>query len=135
MKKSKIFVILGIIIGLTVIAIIGGILIYNSLKEKSQIPSDKWVESNETAGKLQPVGEETGIFSKIKNLFGGGGSGGGSSGGGNGGGSAGGSGGAVVYTDITICQNAQNDNLCNGLDITYGEGYRTLCCSEHNLCC
>lgn len=34
-----------------------------------------------------------------------------------------------------ICQNAQNAQLCNGLDIVYGEGYRAACCSEHSLCC
>lgn len=34
-----------------------------------------------------------------------------------------------------ICQNAQNNDLCDGLDIVYGVGYRDACCSEHSLCC
>jgi hypothetical protein len=138
-KKSKILVISSIII--IAVMIVGGILIYIFLKEKAQTPSDKDGESNETPGELPSTGEGTGIFSKIKNIFGGGGSGeGGGSGGGFGGGSGGsssGEGGTSVSatSEITICQNAQNDNLCDGLDITYGEGYRTLCCLEHNLCC
>jgi uncharacterized protein YpmB len=38
-------------------------------------------------------------------------------------------------TDQVICQNAQNSDLCEGLDIAYGLDYRKLCCSEHTLCC
>jgi hypothetical protein len=38
-------------------------------------------------------------------------------------------------TDLTICQNAKNGDLCDGLDIVYGSGYKITCCSEHNLCC
>ena len=34
-----------------------------------------------------------------------------------------------------ICQNAKNNDLCDGLDIVYGIGYQAACCSEHNLCC
>ena len=34
-----------------------------------------------------------------------------------------------------ICQNAQNNDLCDGLDIVYGVGYKTACCSEYSLCC
>jgi cytoskeletal protein RodZ len=33
------------------------------------------------------------------------------------------------------CYNAENGNLCNGLDFTYGAGTRTLCCSAHGCCC
>ena len=34
-----------------------------------------------------------------------------------------------------ICQNAQNNDLCDGLDIVYGVGYKTACCGEYSLCC
>ena len=34
-----------------------------------------------------------------------------------------------------ICQNAQTNGLCDGLDIVYGTGYKAACCSEHSLCC
>ena len=34
-----------------------------------------------------------------------------------------------------ICQNAANGELCEGLDIAYGDGYRAFCCSEYGLCC
>ena len=39
------------------------------------------------------------------------------------------------FTDINICQNAQNFGLCDGLDIIYGPGYKAACCNEHILCC
>lgn len=32
------------------------------------------------------------------------------------------------------CQNAQDANLCNGLDITFGPGYLAECQSKYNLC-
>jgi hypothetical protein len=38
-------------------------------------------------------------------------------------------------SDNTICQNAQNGSLCDGLDVLYGEGYKASCCTEHSLCC
>ena len=38
-------------------------------------------------------------------------------------------------TNSLICQNAQDDELCDGLNVAYGDGYKTLCCSEHRLCC
>lgn len=142
-KRRKELIILYVIIVIAII--IGGILVYNFLKGKYKEVG----ESN--------IGEETGIIATTSGgadnvgVGSGGGSseGGGSSsgaagaaggGGGSGGGagSAGGSavgGGGTEYTNQVICQNAQNDNLCNGLDVTYGEGYRTLCCSEHSLCC
>ena len=41
----------------------------------------------------------------------------------------------LPFTDINICQNAQNSVLCPGLDITYGTGYQAACCIEHGLCC
>lgn len=76
---------------------------------------------------------------------GGGGGGGGSvsAGGGGGGGGAGGGTTAApeqpavpaVTSDASICTNAENDNLCSGLDVAYGEGYQALCCSEHGACC
>ena len=34
-----------------------------------------------------------------------------------------------------ICQNAQDNDLCDGLDIVYGIGYRAACCGEFILCC
>lgn len=34
-----------------------------------------------------------------------------------------------------ICQNAQNDGLCNGLDLVFGLGYKQACCNEFILCC
>lgn len=33
------------------------------------------------------------------------------------------------------CQNAQDNDLCEGLDIVYGLGYRQACCNEYGLCC
>ena len=33
------------------------------------------------------------------------------------------------------CQNAQDNSLCDGLDLVYGTGYQSACCSEHSLCC
>lgn len=35
----------------------------------------------------------------------------------------------------SVCQNAQTNGLCGGLDIVYGTGYRVACCGEHGLCC
>ncbi len=34
-----------------------------------------------------------------------------------------------------VCQNAESNGLCDGLDIVYGIGYKAVCCSEHGLCC
>ncbi|MBS3158556.1 hypothetical protein J4206_04680, partial [Candidatus Woesearchaeota archaeon] len=34
-----------------------------------------------------------------------------------------------------ICQNAQNGDLCGGLDIAYTSGYKNACCKEFKLCC
>lgn len=39
------------------------------------------------------------------------------------------------FTSYATCQNAQNNELCDGLDIAYGSGYESACCSEHGLCC
>ena len=39
------------------------------------------------------------------------------------------------FSNKNACQNAQNNGLCNGLDLAYGSGYKAACCSEHNLCC
>lgn len=39
------------------------------------------------------------------------------------------------FTDFNICQNAQNGGLCSGLDLVYGESYKSTCCIEHGLCC
>ncbi|MBI2541134.1 hypothetical protein HYV80_00290 [Candidatus Woesearchaeota archaeon] len=35
----------------------------------------------------------------------------------------------------SICQNAQNGELCGGLDIAYTSGYKNTCCKEFKLCC
>ncbi|MBW2976612.1 hypothetical protein KY347_04155 [Candidatus Woesearchaeota archaeon] len=35
----------------------------------------------------------------------------------------------------SICQNAEDNGLCDSLDILFGEGYKDLCCSEYGLCC
>lgn len=40
-----------------------------------------------------------------------------------------------TFTETSICQNAQSFGLCIGLDLVYGPGYQTLCCSEHFICC
>ena len=44
---------------------------------------------------------------------------------------------ALIYTPAykAYCQNAQDGDLCNGLDIAFYTGYKTSCCSEHKLCC
>ena len=42
---------------------------------------------------------------------------------------------AATVSDYNICQNAQNNGLCAGLDIAYGSGYQAACCNEHALCC
>lgn len=33
------------------------------------------------------------------------------------------------------CQNAHDHDLCDGLDIAYGTGYREACCNNLGLCC
>ena len=39
------------------------------------------------------------------------------------------------FSNFNTCQNAQNNGLCDGLDIAYGSGYKAACCGEHGLCC
>ncbi len=39
------------------------------------------------------------------------------------------------FTYAATCQSAQDNGLCSGLDLVYGTGYRSACCSEHGLCC
>ena len=34
-----------------------------------------------------------------------------------------------------VCENAQKDGLCKGLDIAYELGYKYACCREHEFCC
>ncbi|MAG91420.1 hypothetical protein CMO83_01985 [Candidatus Woesearchaeota archaeon] len=41
----------------------------------------------------------------------------------------------ITVSDNNICQNAEDNGLCDGLDIVFGLGYKTACCSEYNLCC
>jgi len=38
-------------------------------------------------------------------------------------------------TDQGICYNAENNDLCDGLDIVFGPGYRQGCCTEWGCCC
>ena len=42
----------------------------------------------------------------------------------------------TAISSSSICQNAEDDDLCDGLDIVFGVGYKDACCSEHSpLCC
>jgi|SRR3989338_3470551 len=43
--------------------------------------------------------------------------------------------GETSISSSNICQTAENDGLCGGLDIVFGVGYRAACCSEYFLCC
>jgi len=38
-------------------------------------------------------------------------------------------------TQVGICDAAQQDDICEGLDILYGIGCRKACCFEYGLCC
>ena len=40
-----------------------------------------------------------------------------------------------IISSQSVCQNAESNGLCGGLDIVYGIGYKAACCSEHGLCC
>jgi hypothetical protein len=40
-----------------------------------------------------------------------------------------------LITSQSVCQNAEDNGLCGGLDIVYGAGYEDACCNEHTLCC
>ena len=42
---------------------------------------------------------------------------------------------AVAVASQQTCQDAQDNALCDGLDLIYGIGYQATCCSEHQLCC
>lgn len=42
---------------------------------------------------------------------------------------------AETAESADICKNAADGDLCDGLDIVFGEGYQETCCSDHNLCC
>ena len=37
--------------------------------------------------------------------------------------------------DNNYCTNAQENDLCDGLDIVFGTGYKEDCCNEFSLCC
>ena len=44
--------------------------------------------------------------------------------------------GTTTTSSNTICQNAEDNELCDGLNIVFGEGYKEACCSEYPpLCC
>jgi len=134
-KKLTIFYIIAAIA--IVVIVIGGILIYNfKYKKETLFKTGKETPKEEIGEeKIQLPGEEkeTGATPTAGGSGGAGGWGGG--GGAGAGGGEGGAAGTEYVSDKTICQNAQNNDLCNGLDLTYGQGYRTTCCSEHNLCC
>ena len=38
-------------------------------------------------------------------------------------------------TSSIACQNADDADLCSGLDVVYGIGYSASCCTEWSLCC
>jgi len=40
-----------------------------------------------------------------------------------------------LISTSSICQNAQDNSLCEGLDLVYGTGYGASCCGEYSLCC
>ena len=40
----------------------------------------------------------------------------------------------IPTSSQSVCQNAETNGLCDGLDIVYGTGYKAACCSEHGLC-
>ena len=114
----------------------------DSSKQKNMLPKEK--SDNGLTKDIQETNESEAGQTNFKKTSGGsegdGGfsSGGGSSGSseGSGGVSSGGSSSSTTYTtDLTVCTNAQNGYLCDGLDLTYGEGYETACCSERSLCC
>tara|TARA_Y100000034_G_scaffold119822_1_gene161992 strand:+ start:639 stop:1049 length:411 start_codon:yes stop_codon:yes gene_type:complete len=134
----KKLVILCIII--IILIIIGGILFYNfkykkqDISYKAETEKEEFEETGIKGSKGIPLTEEE---NKTEETLTVGGAGGGS-GGGGGGSSGGTSNGDTIGesgTDQTICQNAQTNELCKGLDLTYGQGYQTACCSEHSLCC
>ena len=41
---------------------------------------------------------------------------------------------SCISTQST-CQNAQNGDLCGGLDIAFNSGFKNVCCKEFRLCC
>lgn len=90
----------------------------------TQNPSN---ESKEGENKGTPAANQTAGNNASQENTGNTGTGGGS-GGGGGSGSSGGS-------SLTTCQKASRDGLCNGLNLTYGEGYQTICCTDEGVCC
>ena len=41
----------------------------------------------------------------------------------------------TTTSSSSVCQNAEDDGLCDALDIVFGVGYKAACCSEFSLCC
>jgi len=41
----------------------------------------------------------------------------------------------MIDSSAAVCENAQTDDLCSGLDVVFGTGYEAACCSEHGFCC
>lgn len=126
-----------ILIALGILALIA---VGSIIREYSKVSINKDVMSTEQPSKdsFEEQKETEGKPNVLQRIFGGGGgAGGGSSGGSSDSGSSGGSssGTSSYTTDLTICTNAQNGNLCDGLDLAYGDGYKNACCSERSLCC
>lgn len=135
--KFRIYILVVIVLA------ISGVLLYNSLKTPISEPEEKvaekpfWNVSEEPEESIEPeehIWPEGEKEAKPTRDITSGGSGGGG-GGGSGGGSSGGGAPVEYTTDLTICTNAQNSGICNGLDIAYGDGYESACCSERGLCC
>ncbi len=43
--------------------------------------------------------------------------------------------GGIINVKSDICQQAEDEDTCNWLDIGFEEGYKQGCCNEHKLCC
>ena len=41
----------------------------------------------------------------------------------------------ACISDKNSCQNAQDGDLCGGLDIAFSSGFKNACCKEFKLCC
>ncbi|MFH1316021.1 MAG: hypothetical protein ABII01_00725 [Candidatus Woesearchaeota archaeon] len=41
----------------------------------------------------------------------------------------------VGVADHDICDNAHTYELCDGLDLAFGEGYKSACCATYGSCC
>ncbi len=111
------------------------IVILSVMQEYSKETISPNGKPSETSGNPSDLGEQPDLINRISGGGGGGDSSGGSGGGSSGSGSSG-SGNSITYTtDLSACTNAKNGDLCNGLNLAYGDGYEAACCSERSLCC